>query len=174
MLHRLLAAPLLIALAFPLEAQQAEREPPESPVYYGGSVILGFGSAFRIGLYPLVGVRVAPKLSVGAQVGYEYVDYSGPGGSTSMYGGSLFTRYRILPAFYLHGEGRAINYERFLIDAGSERQWVPLVLLGGGFVQRISRRASAYVEVLFDVLNDDKSPYDDWVPFVRVGFGVGF
>jgi hypothetical protein len=32
----------------------------------------------------------------------------------------------------------------------------------------------AYVEVLFDVLQDNNSPYDDWEPFVSVGVGVGF
>lgn len=164
---------LPLVFAAPLVAQdEAPAEPPR--VYYGGSVVLGFGSALRVGLYPMVGVRVAPKVSVGAEVGYEYVDYSGPGGSTSAYGGALFGRYRVLPAFYFHGEGRYLNYERFTVTGAGERTWVPLVLLGGGFVQRVSRRASTYVEVLFDVLQDDASPYDNWEPFVRVGVGVGF
>jgi hypothetical protein len=29
-------------------------------------------------------------------------------------------------------------------------------------------------EVLFDVLQDSNSPYEDWAPFVSIGVGVGF
>jgi len=50
---------------------------------------------------------------------------------------------------------------------------VPFLLLGGGLVQRISPRTALTVEVLFDVLQDDNSPYDSGEPFVSVGVGVG-
>jgi hypothetical protein len=34
-------------------------------------------------------------------------------------------------------------------------------------------RTSIYAEVLFDVLQDEDSPYADWEPHVTVGVGVG-
>jgi len=145
-----------------------------SPVFYGGSMSIGFGSAFRIGVFPLIGVRVTPQLSVGSQVGYEYVNYDGPGGETSSYGGSLFARYRLAPQLYLHGEGRYVSYEWFDAAGASTRDWVPFLLLGGGFVQRLSPRTSAYAEALFDVLQDSKSPYDSGEPFLRFGVMVGY
>lgn len=161
--------------AVPVVAQEvsATRTSGPSPIYYGGSISLGFGSAFRIGAFPLVGVRVTPQLSLGAQVGYEYANYDGPGGETSNYGAAVFGRYRVIPQFYVHAEGRYVSYELLGPGDGS-RSWVPFVLLGGGFVQPLSRRTSAYVEALFDVLQDDTSPYNDWEPFVRVGVAVGF
>ncbi len=38
----------------------------------------------------------------------------------------------------------------------------------------ISPNVWAYAEVLFDVLNDTNSPYDEWDPWISVGVGVGF
>jgi hypothetical protein len=38
----------------------------------------------------------------------------------------------------------------------------------------MGRNTALMVEVLFDVLQDDNSPYEDWSPFVSVGVGVGF
>jgi len=170
-----LSAFALLAFAAPAKAQEeaATREQSASRVYYGGSITLGFGSAFRIGLFPLVGYRATPKLSFGAQVGIEYANYDGPGQEAINYGGSLFARYRVIPQFYLHGEGVYASYELFVGD-GSQREWVPFVLLGGGFVQSVGGRSAAYVEVLFDVLQDQNSPYNDWEPFVRVGVMVGY
>ncbi len=166
---------VLVAATTPAAAQSsASRTSSPSPVYYGGSITLGFGSAFRIGAFPLVGVRVTRQLSVGAQAGIEYANYDGPGREATNYGAALFARYRVIPQLYLHGEGRYVSYELFGAGDESSREWVPLVLLGGGFVQRLSPRTSAYVEVLFDVLQDDSSPYDNWEPFTRVGVAVGF
>jgi hypothetical protein len=56
----------------------------------------------------------------------------------------------------------------------SERNWVPFLLLGGGFVQRVGPNAAVYVEVLFDVIQDENSPYEDWDPIISIGGGVGF
>jgi len=167
----------LLAASAPVRTQdstatrdQATASKP-SPVYYGGYVTMWFGNPFRVGVFPLIGYRVTPKLSLGVEAGYEYLNYDGPAGSTSNYGGALFARYRIIPQFYLHGEGRYINYGSLTT---SDRTWVPFILLGGGLVQRLGPRTSAYVEALFDVLQDDSSPYENWDPFIRVGIAVGF
>jgi hypothetical protein len=69
-----------------------------------------------------------------------------------------------------------ISYEFFIpapnLEFESTRDWVPFLLLGGGLSRQIAPRTWAYAELLFDVLHDDKSPYDDWEPFVSVGVGV--
>ena len=172
----LLGACAVGLLAVPAAAQDvsASRTTSPSPVYYGGSVGLGFGNGFRIGVFPLVGVRVTPQLSLGAQVGYEYANYNEPDADASNYGGAVFARYRVIPQLYLHGEGRYVNYELYDVADDSTREWVPFILLGGGFVQPVGGRTSAYVEVLFDVLQNDRSPYDNWEPSIRVGMAVGF
>jgi hypothetical protein len=145
-------------------------------LYYGGYINLSFGSYTVIGVEPLVGYRLTRELSVGAKVRYNYIkdDRYSTSQTTSTYGGSVFGRYLITPNIYAQAEAASYNYERFFIGGGSERDWVPFLLLGGGYIQPLGDRTWLTVEILFDVLQDDKSPYDDWEPFFSIGVGVGF
>ena len=174
-LSALVALTLVVATASAQDAPQDTVAPaPERPVFWGGSIILGFSGGFRIGAFPLVGVALTPKLAVGAQAGVEYVNYEDAYGDAINYGGAVFTRYRLNPRFYLHGEGQYLSYDLPRIGDLDNREWVPFVLLGGGVVQPLGGRSSAYVEVLVDVLRDDDSPYDEWEPVVRFGVAVGY
>jgi hypothetical protein len=150
-------------------------QPGPSRVYFGGTVGFSFGDYFRISLMPWVGYKIAPKLSLGAKVGYEYIEdkrYAEKVTSHN-YGGSLFTRYRIHPRVYAHAEFAEISYKYNTSNFESDRQWVPFIWLGGGLLQPMGPRTSLIVEVLFDVLRDDNSPYEDWSPYISIGVGVG-
>ena len=151
-------------------AKAAQSEPQR--VYYGGTVTLSFGSTTRIGVYPMIGYMLTPKLSGGVEVGYEYVTYNNQ--STNNYGGSVFARFHARRNLYAHAEYQTINYEIFTGFNTSHREWVPFLLLGGGVVKPLGKNMSAYAEVLFDVLQDDRSPYGNWEPVINVGVGVGF
>ncbi len=151
--------------------------------YYGGELGFGFSSNyFSIGIEPIVGYKITPQFSVGGKIGYTYISDSRydplPTLNTSNYGGSVFSRYRIIPQLYAHAEFAYWSYENAIdiTNQGyeTERVWVPFLLLGGGFSQMISPNVWAYAEVLFDVLNDTNSPYDEWDPFISIGVGVGF
>jgi hypothetical protein len=165
------AAGLLVALAMAATAVQASTS---DKVYYGGSVGLSFGDVFRLGVYPTVGYKLTPKASLGAEVGYEYLNFSDSDESSHNFGGSLFARYRVVPQAYAHAEFQLVNYETYSYLGQSSRDTVPFLLLGGGVVQPLGGRTSAYVEVLVDVLQDSASPYDDWEPIVSAGVCVGF
>ncbi len=153
----------------------------ESKWYYGGSLGFGFSSNyFSISIQPIVAYKITPKLSLGGKIDYTYWSNSSvdPTFNSSNYGGSIFTRYRIIPQFYLHGEFAYMSYENIYSTTfgnyTTERYWVPFLLLGGGFSQMVSPNVWAYAEILFDVLNDPNSPYDEWDPFISIGVGVGF
>jgi hypothetical protein len=154
----------------------------QSKVYYGGNVGFSFwNNYFYLGIYPLVGYKITPKFSVGGKLGYAYISDSRvePTFNTHNYGGSVFTRYRVVPQFYLHGEVVYFSYERQTFNIANqqiekERVWVPFILLGGGFSQMVSPNVWVFVEVLFDVLQDSNSPYTDWDPFISFGVGAGF
>ncbi len=143
-------------------------------VYYGGSVILTFGDVTRIGVYPMIAYKFTPKLSLGAEFGYEYLKYDNIDKSGNNYGWSIFGNYRIVPQLYAHAEYQMVNYEIFTSSTTSTRDWVPFLLVGGGLSQRMGANTWAYVEVLFDILNDDNSPYEDGEPIISAGVGVGF
>jgi hypothetical protein len=153
--------------------------------YYGGNIGFSFwGDYFYLGVYPLVGYKVTPQLSLGAKIGYAYISDSRydpfPALKTSNYGASVFTRYRIIPQLYAHAEFAYWSYENITSfntaqnTYNTERFWVPYLLLGGGFSQNIGPNVWAFAEVLFDVINDENSPYKSGDPFISVGVGVGF
>jgi hypothetical protein len=159
----------------PPPVQSSSKPPLRDRIYYGGSIVFNFGGdVSRFGVFPMVAYKVTPKLSVGVEVGYEHVSYDDFNLSADNYGGSVFSRYRLIPKIYLHAEYQMINYEIFTSPTTSDREWVPFLLLGGGLSQRVGANSWAYVEVLVDVLQDNNSPYEDWEPVISVGIGVGF
>lgn len=157
------------------ETQMPKQGLDRSRIYYGGYVTLNFGSGYSvIGATPMVAYKLTPKLSTGVQVSYEHInykDYSEYSGSN--YGASIFSRYRVTPRFYAHAEFELMSYKWKYSD-GDKRKTVPMLLLGGGLSQPISRNTWLNAQVLFDVLNNENSPYKDWEPYFSLGFGVGF
>jgi len=156
--------------------QQQEPEPQtskfdKSKLYYGGYLNVSFGRYTVIGAAPLVGYKLTPKLSLGGQLSYEYSSYNDNSGSN--YGASIFTRYRVVPAIYLHAEYSGMNYKVYN-SMSDNRKWVPFLFLGGGLSRPITKNTWFTAQVLFDVLNNDNSPYKSYEPFFSVGIGVGF
>lgn len=148
-------------------------------LFFGGYIRLSFGNYSVIGIEPMVGYRVNKKFSTGVKLRYDYIrdDRYAETQTSSNYGGSVFGRYRITPKFYAQLEPAMYNYELFYVNGGnisSEREWVPYLFAGGGVRQPLGGKAWVYGEIMFDLLMDDKSPYDDWTPFFSIGIGTGF
>jgi len=143
-----------------------------SKIYWGGALGFSFwGDYNRIAIEPLVGYKLNPKLSLGGKLRYEYISdrRSGVDISSHNYGASVFSRYRIVLPLYVHAEFAYMSY-----DYPSGREQVPFLLLGGGYSQPMGKNAWAFVEILFDVIQDEKSPYTKGEPFISVGVSVGF
>jgi hypothetical protein len=182
----LLTLVLAYFLSIPLYAQQNaafnQNQPKKkktaepTKVYYGGIVGMSFGNYFRINVSPFVGYKFIPNASVGVKVSYEYINDSRNNTSLKYhnFGGSVFTRYRFIPQAYAHAEFAYMSYQWHTTNYTAARYWVPFLLLGGGYIQRVSSSASLVFEVLFDVLQDSNSPYEDWSPFISIGVNVGF
>jgi hypothetical protein len=160
----------------PPAAAAPASQPGPKKVYYGGTLGLSMGDYFRISVTPFVGYKLKPFLHVGGKATYEYIEDSRYADkmTSSSYGGSIFSRLMPQRNIYLHVEFAEINYEYGVSELETDRYWVPFLYVGGGLVKPIGLNASAYVEVLVDVLQDDKSPYEDWAPFISAGVGVGF
>ena len=145
-------------------------------VYYGMSLGFNFGSYFRIRVAPMVGYRITPQFSAGVKAAYEYIKDNRYNDAVTYhnYGGSLFARYLIIPQLYVHAEYAYMSYQFSVSDFNSEREGIPFLLLGGGYRQRIGKNTFAFLEVLFDVLQNEKSPYEAWEPLIIVGVSTGF
>ncbi len=147
-----------------------------SNIYYGGELGLSFGDYFQISVIPMIGYKVTPKFSIGGKIGYSYTeDKRFKEKITSQnYGASIFSRYLLIASLYAHAEFVYFNYEFQTKQLESEREWVPFILLGGGYSLPISANISMFIEILWDVLQDENSPYDSTDAFVKIGVGIGF
>ena len=161
---------------------QESNAPPQkadsknNKVYYGGYANFSFGKYNYIGIEPLIAYKLLPKLSIGAKISYEYFknkNYT-PTKEGSNYGIGAFMRLRIARRFYAHAEFSEMNYKLFNDTGDKKRQWISFLYVGGGFSQPITKNTSINVEVLWDVLQNDDSPYKTVEPFFSVGVVVGF
>ena len=149
----------------------------KSRFYYGGYMDLTFGSYTALGLEPLIAYKITPKLSLGTILTYEYVsDNRNQGYSykSSNYGASIFSRYRVIPQFYFHAEFSGMKYDNYHSNGSNSHYWVPFLFLGGGFSQQISENSWLNTQILFDVIQNENSPYSRGEPFYSIGFGIGF
>ena len=145
-------------------------------IYFGGYVNFSLGSYSMVGIEPLVAYKVLPFLSFGLKLRYDYISDSrySETYNTSTYGGSLFTRLSSKRRIYVHAEYATYNYELYDEFGELGREWIPYLFLGGGYSLPLGGRTSLNAQILFDVLQDDRSPYRNWEPFYSVGLSVGF
>jgi hypothetical protein len=164
----------------------------------GGGIALSFGQLTNLGISPMVGYAITPKFSAGLGLGYQHlsiknfwevndfknntVEYK-PFRS-SVYSGSVWARYLILPSLFGHVEleyntmsFKEYGYD-FLNDKVTTSRTIysaPSLLVGLGFRQPLTDRASFSIMALYDALNgqNEYSPYGNQI-FVRGGISVGF
>lgn len=182
-MERLIITMLLAVVAITSNAQQGRRAPKDTRpmserLWFGGGVSLMFGTVTNLGVAPLVGYKVDPKGRLSTGLGMNYYYFSDnryqPAYESSSYGWSVFSRYRVIPQVYLHAEYNAQNYELYspFTDA-TTREWVPFLLVGGGYAQQLGGRSFLTFQVLWDLIQDSRSPYGSQ-PFITAGVGVGF
>lgn len=154
-----------------------ERMPFKDRVYYGGNLGLSFGTITSIQIEPLAGYFLDEqrKFSVGAGISYWYYrdDRFIPTYESDSYGYRLFSRYRIIPPLYAHLEFSQQSFEFYRFDGTTYRDWVPFLLVGGGYVARLGGRSAITAQILWDLLQDVNSPYGGQ-PFFSIGVGIGF
>lgn len=166
------------AAARPAPTPRPDSRPLKDRLWFGGGVSLMFGTVTNLGIAPLVGYKIDEKGRWSAGVGGNYYYFSDsrykPAYESSTYGWSLFSRYRVIPQAYLHAEYNSQNYAIYNPFGESDRrEWVPFLLVGGGYAQSIGGRSYMTFQVLWDVIQDVRSPYGSQ-PFFTMGVGVGF
>ncbi|MBL4704525.1 MAG: hypothetical protein JKY54_08385 [Flavobacteriales bacterium] len=131
-------------------------------LYVGGDLGLSFGNYTVINVAPIVGYKLNRKWSTGVGVKYIYYRENFPSlgwdYSTSMYGGSVFTKY-LLNSIILHAELETLNAEvREYLSIDVTRKWIPMGFVGVGYRQGLG---GTYLQLmaLYDVIDNRHSPY---------------
>lgn len=164
--------------ARPPARDQGAPRPLKDRLYFGGGVSLMFGTVTNLGIAPMVGYKIdrKGKLSTGLGLNYYYFKDNRyvPSYESSNYGWSVFSRYRVIPQAYLHAEYNAQNYELYNpFGESTQREWVPFLLVGGGYAQHLGGNSYLTFQVLWDLIQDLRSPYGGQ-PFLTAGVGIGF
>lgn len=152
-------------------------------IYLGGDLGLSFGNITFVNVNPIIGYRLNKVWSAGLGAKYIYYGEDYPAYnwkySTSMYGGSVFTKYLIGENLLAHAEFETLNAEvREFLSTDLTRKWVPMGFVGGGYRQGLG---GTYIQILalYDVINDRHSPYRNQYLFgdlpiiIRGGIVIG-
>jgi len=187
--YRFYITVFLFALSFNLFAQyentssknnrnsNMQQMPKENRWFAGGMIGGGFStnnSYFEIS--PIIGYHLTPAMDVGTRLTYIYRGYryyqGGPKYNSHIYGGGIFGRYKFLKFLMAHVEYAGLSNQWYDYYGESQRHWVNSLYVGGGLYQSLGGRGFATITVLYDVFEDEYSPYNN--PLIRIGFGMGF
>jgi hypothetical protein len=153
-----------------------QRIPFKSRLSFGGNLGLMFGSYTNIVVAPIMGIRWSKRFTSEVGVEYNYTKDSRyePDYTYNQYGGRVSSQFFVIPQLYAHAEFAGLSMEQYYFDIGkNERHFVPFLYLGAGFRQSLGGNSYMSFRIMFDVLNNEYSPYSPGEPFYSVGFGIG-
>ena len=141
-------------------------------IYIGGSVSGWLGTTTYINLSPIIGFKINQKFSVGVGGTYNYFseNYGGQKYTSTVYGSNLFGRYMITENFFAQAEWDRLSVPDFASPILNERTWVHNLLIGGGYKQLFTERASFVAMIFYNINQTPLSPYTN--PIVQIGFNV--
>jgi hypothetical protein len=180
----------------PDHAQKHKKEQGYDPsrLIFGGGVVLAFGTGYAdLGISPIVGYRFTNNFSAGVGIGYEYLKstvafydpntgyYQNYQNTANIISPNIWARYIFWRNIFVEGtfEYDILNYGQYYTDnfgnlaSGSYSVNVPCLLMGAGVKQSLGGRASLFIEILYDVLQNPNSPYYETV-VPRAGIVFGF
>ncbi len=147
---------------------EKEKKAFKEKLFFGGSLGLQFGTYTLIDVSPVIGYKVTPKFHPGIRLTYQYLSYRTTAAQTYRYGGSAFVRFFIIEGIYAQAEAEALNIEWYNQSRGEYRLWTENYFVGGGYFQKMGKRAGMYITVLWNLNETIYSPYSN--PVIRMGF----
>jgi len=151
--------------------------PFKERLFFGGDLGLSFGTVTYIRIAPIIGYNINQKFAVGAGPSYQYYkDNRYVGVQSSIYGGSIFSRYFVLENIFLQSEFEVLNLEELYYDPADftrNRVTIPIWFVGAGFSQRTPNGSGFFIGIFYDLIQDINSPYPNNLAF-RAGGMISF
>lgn len=164
---------IVIASALTLTVSAQDNDSFWDRIYVGGGIGGQFGNAYTYAeVSPIIGYNITDHWSAGAGFTYQYFQSKLFGYSTSVFGPKAFTRYTFFNFLFAHAEFEYLflKYKDAQLTQPI-RVTSPNLLLGGGVYYNIGSRATAYAMILYNVLQNQYTPYSN--PVIRFGVNVG-
>jgi hypothetical protein len=158
-------------------------------LFIGGSLNLGITEfSFNAGASPEIGFSLNKWLDAGAVVNFNYNSIrADPTYDQNIryhnftYGGGVFARAYPLPFLFLTAQPEvnwlSLNAKNMTTGFSStQNTHATSLLVGIGYGQRVIGQGSFFMSLMFDVLGNVNSPYNDInghpVPLIRAGFDI--
>ncbi len=153
-------------------------------LYYGGNLSFNIVQGYLLlETSPLVGYKITESLSAGIGGKFLFARDLIYKENFSIYGGGVFSRYKVFSQFFLHAEYELLNaYNRQpLSPIFGQRDFASMLFVGGGYATG-EGGFGMQIMLLYDLLNHPNSPYQGSYiigplgppVILRVGFTVGF
>lgn len=192
-MKRLLICMLLILGTYTVHAQYYQTDTAtrkgfdRSRLVLGGSLGFVIGDYTNVNLSPLVGYRFNDFFAAGVNVNAQYGSWRQRDGSNrtaqrnkyTIFGGGVWARAYPFQQFFIHVQpeynwvSQKNTYYSDPKRTESLNYGVPSLLIGGGYSQPVGGRAAISIMLLYDVLQDDRSPYQNGLIY-RGGVNIGF
>jgi hypothetical protein len=161
-------------------------EKPERKFFFGGMIGFQFGTIMAVDISPVAGYYFTPRLMGSLGLSYQYyrASFNKSSFSFSIYGARTGMSYIVLDnigskkskksnfGMFAHLEYEMLSLDRDVSNSfpGIEvkRFWLPGLLIGGGVMQKLGKTGFFSVSMLYNVLVNSKTPYQN--PVLRVGF----
>ena len=159
-----------------------------SRLVLGGSLGMVFGDYTNVEISPLVGYRfndyIAAGVNINAQYG-QFKSYDNYGNTAvrdkyTIFGGGIWGRVYPLPMLFVHIQPeynwvsqKSTYYYTNPKQTVNTNYGVPSLLVGAGYTQSVGGRVGIGISILYDVIQDNRSPYRNNLIY-RVGAGLGF
>lgn len=170
------------------QPSQVQKAKFKDRLLYGGVLGLQFGTLTLIDVAPMVSYKLTPSIETGIGLTYKYYQYKDFYYNqytnerfdlkSNIFGGSLFSRFHILNPFFAHIEFERLmyNYDEVYFSGTQmirepAHTYINGFLVGGGLKQRISDRSYFFIQALWDIIQEDMSPYSN--PVMRMGVMLG-
>jgi hypothetical protein len=166
------------------KTKEKEKRKLSERLVFGGDLGLSFGTITYIKIAPIVGYRLTDRLAAGLGPIYIYEKYKNYNLESSTYGGKALASFIVIKGsdtggsfglgnIVFHVENELINVEALYYDPYGyyylgDRLWIDNLLLGGGLTQSMGGRFGVSVYILWDVTQNEYSPYSN--PVIKFGF----
>lgn len=159
----------------PLNNQSApsEFESFRERIYIGGNVGAMFGSTTYINVSPIVGFQVTKKFSAGIGGTYNYLreNYAGQKYISTVYGSNVVGRYLFTDNFFAQAQWDRLSVLDYTSPILNQRAWIDNLLIGGGYRQLFTAKASFVAMIFYNINQVPLSPYNN--PVIQIGFNIG-
>lgn len=161
-----------------------------SRLVLGGSLGMVFGDYTNVDISPLVGYRFSDYIAAGININAQYGQFKSRDyytGNTiqrdkyTIFGGGVWGRVYPFPMVFVHIQPEynfVTQNSTYYLDNNQKQTiktnyGVPSLLVGAGYTQSVGGRVGIGISILYDVIQDNRSPYNNSLIY-RVGAGLGF